>query len=302
MKYQDSQFKFLAVIFFIIVSLGFVFLLKPKNVVNRSLVKPTKPKVVATLYPIYDFIRRISSDKIEVVLIPPPGIEVHEFEPKLSDIKSVKDADLVFYTSDILEPWIKRADITNDKLINLSANIKLTNNDPHYWLKPSNALIMIDDITHALAKIDSKNSTLYKQRSEKLKKQILEIDTELKQNLVSCKTRTIYHAGHFAFGYLANAYSLDYKALQGFSPEGEIKMQDVANLIKELKSENVKSIFVEESIDAKVAKLIGDETGAKIYHLNSAHEINSDDFNNKVTYVEIMRRNLENLKKGLGCR
>ena len=68
----------------------------------------SKPLIVTTLFPQYDFARQLVKDKAEVVLLLSPGVEAHDFEPTPSDIILINKADLFIYTGDDMEPWVSR--------------------------------------------------------------------------------------------------------------------------------------------------------------------------------------------------
>ena len=67
-----------------------------------------KPRVIASLFPQYDFVRQIAQDKVEVILLLPPGVEAHAFEPTPSQIIQITQADLFIYTNAAMEPWIDK--------------------------------------------------------------------------------------------------------------------------------------------------------------------------------------------------
>ena len=68
----------------------------------------SKPLIVTTLFPQYDFARQLVKDKAEVVLLLSPGVESHDFEPTPSDIILINKADLFIYTGDEMEPWVAK--------------------------------------------------------------------------------------------------------------------------------------------------------------------------------------------------
>ena len=72
-----------------------------------------------------------------------------------------------------------------------------------------------------------------------------------------------------------------------------------AKLIKEIKEQNIPVIYYEELVDPKISQMIRDETGAKMLLLHSCHNVSKEDFNNGVTYLSLMKQNVENLKVGL---
>ncbi len=67
----------------------------------------TKFTIVATLFPLYDFVRHIAGDKARIVLLLPPGVEAHSFEPKPGDMMKVNTANLFIYTGKYMEPWVE---------------------------------------------------------------------------------------------------------------------------------------------------------------------------------------------------
>lgn len=88
----------------------------------------SKPLIVTTLFPQYDFARQLVKDKAEVVLLLSPGVEAHDFEPTPSDIILINKADLFIYTGDDMEPWVTRIldSIDNDELtiLNVSEGVE----------------------------------------------------------------------------------------------------------------------------------------------------------------------------------
>ena len=109
------------------------------------------------------------------------------------------------------------------------------------------------------------------------------------------------HIGHLAFSNLLAPYGITLTALSGTSHEGEHSAKKLAELIREIKAKNLPAIFTEEVISPRLAQTVAAETGAQILPLYSIEHISKQDFENQVTYVDLMRRNLESLKQGLIC-
>lgn len=280
-----------------------------------------KIQVTTTIFVVYDFVRKVSGDKANVVLILPPGAEPHAFEPKPDDIKRIIESDIFFYISDEMEPWVSKLKKENSKVkfVNLSSDIKQRdtdhdedegtdheesegNIDPHYWLDLGNALFMTDKIAKVFISVYPKNSDYFKGNVELLKSDLKKIDNSFVATLKTCKTKNIFHAGHFAFGYLADRYGLTYQAIQGYSPESDINAQDIANFIDQIKQQKIKTVYFEEQIDPKAAKIIANETGANMLVLNAAHTVSKRESEIGLSYSDIMTSNLENLRIGLDCK
>lgn len=282
---------------------------------NKSHSQQNRFKVTTTLFPIYDFARQIGGNKADVSLILPPGAEPHDFEPRPGDVKIMLESDLLLYTSNEMEPWVEKIKRQNDKIkktsiVSVDKGIRKISEkdghdsagiDPHYWLDPQNALIMVQNITSEMSQIDSPNADYYLANSKKLISKLKKLDQDFSSSLSSCKNRTVYHAGHFAFGYFANRYALQYHTLQGFLPESETKASVMADFINSIKSEGAKSVYFEELVDPKVANIIASETGTKTYELNAVHSVSTNDLQRKQTYEDVMRSNLQNLVDGLQC-
>lgn len=305
-------------IFFI----GAFFVLSKNETSNN---KSEKISIVSTLYPYYDFAKNIGGEFVEVTLLIPPGVEAHSFEPKPSDILKINEANVFLYTSEFMEPWahdiiesINNTSITIEAadgldLIEIEGNkheeeeeIEDDHNhegiDPHVWLDFENSQKISRKILNALVEIDSNNTSYYEENYNSFIKKLADLDSLYKERLTNCQSRQVIHGGHFAFGYLAKRYDLDYQAVLGFSPNTEPSANDLINLIEEVKNNNINYIFYEELASPKIAETLASETGAELLLLNGAHNITKEEIENEVSFISIMENNLENLVIGLSCK
>lgn len=296
-------------IFLLFISLIQSCTLAPKN--------DHKKIVVTTIFPLYDFTKQITQDKMEIIMILPPGVEVHSFEPKPRSIFDIRRADLFIYTGNFLEIWasniIKVLD--NEKVVNSSKGIDFLEDDdehnhehlhtidPHIWIDPQNVLIIIDNILEALIRIDPENHTFYETNAKNYQQKIKELDEAYYDLFSKTKYKTIIYAGHFVFGYLTKRYNIGYiTPYKGFSADTLPTPKNIQNLINLINTSGQKTIFYEEMINPKVAKVIAEETQVKMLPLNGAGSISKADFEKDITYLDLMYQNIENLKKGLEYR
>ena len=168
--------------------------------------------------------------------------------------------------------------------------------DPHIWTSPKNAMIMVNNILEALCEVDPENADYYKDNANAYLAELEELDHELKDVVANAKRDTIYHGGRFAMQYLTNQYGIHYVSAPF---EAEPSAALVAQMIKEIKEQKIPVIYYEELVDPKISQMISDETGAKMLLLHSCHNVSKEDFNNGVTYLSLMKQNVENLKVGL---
>lgn len=168
--------------------------------------------------------------------------------------------------------------------------------DPHIWTSPKNAKVMANNILEALCEIDPENADYYETNAEAYQLQLDKLDQELQDVVANAKRTTIYHSGRFALQYLMKDYGIDYVSAPF---EAEPSAALVAQMISEIKANNIPAIYYEELIDPKIGQMISEETGAQLLLLHSTHNVSKEDFNNGVTYVSLMQQNIENLKVGL---
>ena len=273
------------------------------------------------LFRSFDFVREIAGDKVEVSLLLPPGVEPHSYEPSPRDIVDIQKAALFIYTGKIMEPWadkiIQAAEGKALIIVDSSQGVVLDElddhsnedegehdgADPHIWLNPVYAQVMVTNIVEGLAQADPKNAELYRTNGEVYKQKLQVLDGKLLEAFAQAETKQIIYAGHFAFGHFAKRYGLEHVSpYTGFAPDAEPTPQRIAELIQNVADSISKVIYYEELVDPKVARVIADQTGAKMLLLHAAHNVSKENLANGITYLEIMEDNLQKLWEGLSGR
>ena len=279
-----------------------------------------KPQIMVSLFPQYDIIRQIAQDKVDVELFLPAGSEPHSYEPSASTLMKIVEADLFVYSSDELEPWVKRLVEGNasENLIVLDASNGITlleadhghegededeeelAFDPHYWLDPQNMIIMSESIRDALIEIDPENETFYIENANSYIASLKELDSNWQDLFDRAQLNQIIYGGHFAFGYLSHRFGLEILSpYSGYAPDAEPSAQALAGLMDVLAEKEINVIFYEELIDPRVARIIAEQAKVKIEVLHGAHNLNAEEMQAGWTYVSIMEDNIEKLKEAL---
>ena len=286
-----------------------------------------KLQVVTTLYPVYDFARVVAGDKANVELLLPPGMEPHSLEPKPEDIFRVSKADLFIFTDIYMEPWA--ADllkvVENGRVLVVDAGKGARflpaaeeeghdehgeekghhhgkGMDPHIWLDLDNARLMVGNIAEGLAAKDPANRGYYLDRAAAFKEKLATLDRRFRDELANCATRMFLHGGHYAFGYLAARYNLQYKSAYAVSANAEPTPRKIAVLVNLMKSNKLQYIFYEELLAPTMAETIARESGARLLKLHGIHNVGRDELARGVSFISLMEQNLGNLKVGLRCR
>lgn len=174
-------------------------------------------------------------------------------------------------------------------------------NDPHIWLDPLKAIHMVENITNELVTLDPENKAYYEANSSKYIEELKVLDQEIRDAVAGFTSTTIYSGGHFAFGHFIERYGLQYESpFEGFAPDAEPSPKRIAALIDAVNNENISVIYYEELVNPRISQVIADETNAQMLMLHAAHNLSKDEFAASVSYLSIMRQNLENLTIGLG--
>ena len=282
--------------------------------------------VATTFWPLYDLTKSITGDSVTVFSIVPAGVEPHAYEPSPRDIQKLNNAD-IFVTL-----GIEFEEFEEDLVLGVNQDVKVVQSgtgitllklseeedheeehedeehneeehedehghsgeDPHIWLSPRNAQQMVNNIMNGLLQADPENSEIYLNNGQQLINDLAALDQEYRDGLSSCNKDVIL-VNHNAFSYLGRDYSFDTIEISGLEPEVEPTPQQLVELIEEAEEHELKYVFYEELVDSRVAKTIAKEVGALVLPLSP---IASD---LGVSYTDLMRQNLANLKIALEC-
>jgi zinc transport system substrate-binding protein len=292
---------------------------------SSSAQPPSELKVVASLFPLQEFARAVGGDEVQVALLLPPGAEAHTWEPKPSDVVKISRADIFIYVSPSLEPWIDKVlrAVQSKKLRVLEAGRGLPlikaegaeersgraggsrgpeRMDPHLWLDFALDQKIVDAIAEALSEKDPVHAAFYKKNAEIYRGQLNDLDQRYRQALAKCRHRQILLSGHAAFAYLAKRYGLRQIALSGISPDAEPTPKKMAAVVEMAHKTGIKFIYVEELVNPKLAQSLSKEAGVGVLILNAGHNLTPQQVKEKVTFLELMEKNLKNLGKGLECQ
>lgn len=281
---------------------------------NTPTADKNKIQIVATIFPLYDFARQIAGDRAEVTLLLPTGAEVHSYEPTPQDIIKIKESDLFIHLGMDADPWtdavINDADSNNlnvvsaircvDPMMEQKAhNGSLVGIDPHVWTSPENAEEIAEAIKDALCRIDSANRGYYDRNEERYSDKLSALDERF-ERLTEGKRPFIVFADSFPFRYLSEEYDIRYfSAFPGCSSESEPSAATVSELIETVKQRKIPMVFYTETSNQQLADTVCEETGAGKQLFHSCHTVTEEELRSGVTYLDLMERNLEALKKAI---
>ena len=267
---------------------------------EKEVFKTDKLKVCTSFYTVYDFVNKIGGDKIEIINLIPAGVEPHDFEPKPKDLVTLSKADVLICNGLGMEGWINKIkkNMDNLKVVEIADGLELLGGDPHVWLNPMNVKEELKHIKDVLVELDSDNREYYIENYNRYEKEILNLDKKYEDRLSNC-TRNEIVVTHNAFGYLCYRYGLRQISLQGIVNDGEPSIKSMANIIKIIKENNIKTVFWEDPKDKKIMNAIKKETGVSILKLETLENMTKKDIESGRDYFGIMSSNLNNLVEAL---
>jgi len=235
-----------------------------------------KLPVVASFSILRDITQQIGGDHIAVIGMVGPDADAHTYEPTPDDAKALLNAKLIVKNGLGFEPWLDRlVTSTETKAPVVTASKGVISHtmvddgetipDPHAWHNLANAELYVNNITKALIQVDPANKDDYTRNSQAYLKVIHGLLAEAKVklgNLPAGNRRIV--TSHDAFGYLGQAYGIQFMAPQGLSTEREPSAAEVAALITQIRKDKVKAVFMENIKDARLLQQIADESGAQI--------------------------------------
>lgn len=173
--------------------------------------------------------------------------------------------------------------------------------DEHIWTSPVNEIIMTEKICGTLSKALPEEKENFQKNAENYISQLKELDNEFRTIVENAKTNEIIFADKFPLQYFAKEYGLKYyAAFPGCGSDMEPSAKTIAFLVDKIKEDNIKAVFYLELSSHIVADAIETDTGAKPLQFNSCHNITQKQFDSGVTYVDLMKENVNNLKIALG--
>ena len=287
-------------------------------------------KIVATIFPQYDWVYQILGDKAEfkdISLVINNRIDLHNFQPSVSDIVNISSADLFIYiggesddwTEAVLEQAINPDMVVINLLEALGENALINEEiddghhhhhhhhdedfDEHIWLSLRNAVIFVEVIASALSTLDPELSEVYKENAALLIEQFEKLDNEYKQVVSNANKDTLLFADRFPFRYLMHDYDLNfYAAFSGCSAETEASFRTITFLARKIDELGLTSVIITESGNISIAETVinsSTEKNQQILVLDSMQSSNDFDRQQGITYLSIMESNLQVLKEAL---
>ncbi|MEX0282611.1 MAG: zinc ABC transporter substrate-binding protein [Arenibacterium sp.] len=229
-------------------------------------------KIVASFSILGDMVEQVVGEHASVTTIVGPDADAHVYQPSIADARAVAEADVIFVNGLGFETW-------SDTLISESgtkASVHVATDgvtpllidgetDPHAWNALTNGVIYVQNIAVVLSDAMPEHTDDIEANAKSYIAKLEALDARTKEQLsdLPSNRRTVVTA-HDAFGYLANAYGLNFLAPVGIDTEAEPSARELAELIDQIKSDRVAALFVENITSPALVQQVADETGLQI--------------------------------------
>lgn len=278
-----------------------------ENKVSES--KNDKITAVSTITIINDIVKNIGKDKVETYSICAVGVDPHTYHPKPSDPRLISKSDIVFINGFALEHWIeemikgaggnKKEIVVTEGLTPMTDEKGYGDPDPHAWFDVRNIKTYAENIADGLISIDPGNEIYYKANLEEYKIKLDSLDSWIKDQIKSIPdSHRVLITSHDAFRYFGRAYGLEVRGLQGISTEAKIRTEDLKDLIDYIRLKNLKSVFIETSVNPKLLEQISSETNAKVGGTLFSDSIGNED-TPEGTYIGAVKHNVNTIVNAL---
>ena len=266
--------------------------------------------VVASFSILGDLVKVVGGDRIKVSTLVGPDADAHTFEPSPADAKTVLGARLLVINGLHFEPWAEKlAKSSGYKGATLIASDGVKPRtmpaeegpghpddiDPHAWQDPRNVVIYVKNIAKSLSSLDPAGASSYQANSTAYIRELEALDADAQKQFaaLSARQRQVI-TSHDAFGYFGARYQIKFLAPQGVSTESEPSAKEVALLIRQIKKDKIRAVFMENMSNsqllAQIAKDTGVTLGPRLYvdALSSPEEPAN-------TYLKLMQHNVTQL-------
>lgn len=232
-----------------------------------------KLTIAVSIIPQETFVREVAGDLADIVTVIPPGKSPANYAPSPKELEKLSVSSIYFTIGVAAEqssilPKLKDIN-SNIEIVDMADEVKKIypegefspgQRDPHIWLSPKRAAIMVEVVARELSDIDTENGDIYLKNAQIYIEKLKKLDKEMESSFDKLDNRTfiIYHP---SLGYFADDYGLNMVSVQS---EGKDATPDnLQNIIDTANMQNIKAVFYQAEIDSRQSKAIADEINGK---------------------------------------
>lgn len=279
-----------------------------------------KPKVAVSIFPLYDVTRRVAGDRLDVLLVLPPGKSEHGYDPAPKEIARLEGAKLGLAVGLDMDGWVENIIRTaggakivrlGDRVNTLPIDVEPISEeeahegeqhdhdhevgapDPHFWLDPQRMLGVIDQIEGELAAVDPAGKETFAANAKALKAQLTEVDAKIAARSKAWSKHTIV-TFHGSMSYFAKRYGVRIAAVVEPIAGKEPTAAYIAEVLEAIKRSKAAALFTEPQLDKGPGEMIAKEAGIPLGELDPVGGVSGRD-----SYEKLLEWNTDQLEKAL---
>jgi zinc/manganese transport system substrate-binding protein len=293
------------VVFVVAVSLAFLASSANLNFASEPL------HVVVTIPVLKDFADQIGGPHVRVVSLLSGSENEHTYSPKPSDLVAVRKADVFIEVGMGLEVWVgalvRNAGTAGLLVVTTSEGVPRIadhaktadthgrgDGNPHIWLDPENAKLMIGLITEAFAKADAAHAGEYRANQNRYAHRLGALEAELAEQLAHVTDRRIV-VHHPAWPYFAKRFGFDIAGEIITQPGAEPSARHIQALVRKIRERRIRVIVSEPQLNQKLPSVLAQESGARLVVLTAM----PGGMPGTGTYLDMLRYNVVQLARAL---
>ncbi len=274
-------------------------------------------QVVATTGIVGDIVKNIGGERVAVTALMGPGVDPHLYKASEGDVRSLEQADMIFYNGLHLEAGLSGVLERMGDQINVIAvtdNIERSDliappefagaYDPHVWFNVSLWMKTAETVRDALIKLDPKSADIYQANAEKYLSELDDLHNYVQSRAAELpQEQRILITAHDAFNYFGRAYGFEVRGLQGISTASEAGASDVQALADFIVENQVSAVFIESSVPRRNVEALQAAVQAKGFEVLIGGELFSDAMGDpgtvEGTYIGMVKHNINTIVSAL---
>jgi zinc transport system substrate-binding protein len=262
---------------------------------SRAGERGDRAKVVVSIFPVHDLTRRIAGERVEVLLVLPPGRSEHGYDPTPQELARLDDAELGIAIGLDLDGWVETImrSAGSDKIVRLGDHVPTIPidvdpigdaapgdhaghdhaghaagaPDPHIWLDPTRMLVAVDYLAAQLTAIDPAGKDVFARNAAALKARLVALDAAIAARAQAWTKRTIV-TFHGSMAYYARRYGIRIAAVVEPLAGKEPTAAYLAEVLAAIERTGAVALFSEPQLDRGPGEMIAREAGIALGELD----------------------------------
>ncbi|KMM35936.1 adhesin [Alkalihalobacillus macyae] len=279
--------------------------------------------IYTTLYPLEYFAERIGGNDVNAESIIPPGSDAHSFEPTTKTMTKLAESDIFIYNgagmegfAEAVKETLQKEDVT---VLETAEGIHFDETEeehevhadeeshdghehgdinPHLWIDPILSIQLAENIKNTLVDTAPEKKETFEENFTALKDDLLALDESFK-DMASNAPKKEFLISHDAYSYWESRYGLNQLSVSGLSPSQEPTQKQLEDIIEKAESYNISYMLFEQNATPKPAKAVQQELGLETLSIHNLSVLSEKDIENNETYLTLMEKNIETMKKAL---